>query len=58
MSLPELRSLLGDAAPLADALLADVRADRSRLPVVFPGVVDGAPAGRARTRAARRRRGR
>lgn len=38
MALPELRSLLGDAAALADALLTEVRADRSRLPVVFPGL--------------------
>jgi hypothetical protein len=38
MSLPELRSLLGDAKAAADALLAEVLADRSRLPVVFPGL--------------------
>jgi len=38
MALSELRSLLGDAAATADALLAEVRADRSRLPVVFPGL--------------------
>ncbi len=34
----DLRSCLGDAAPLADALAAEVRADRKRLPVVFPGL--------------------
>ncbi len=34
----ELRDLLGDHAALADELLADVRADRGRLPVVFPGL--------------------
>lgn len=38
MVLPVLRSLLGDAAATADALLAEVRADRDRLPVVFPGL--------------------
>jgi HEAT repeat protein len=34
----ELRSVLGDATAVADAALAEVRADRSRLPVVFPGL--------------------
>jgi len=38
MALPELRTLLGDAAATADALLAEIRADRARLPVVFPGL--------------------
>lgn len=38
MSITELRQHLGDAAALVDALLAEVRADRSRLPVVFPGL--------------------
>ncbi len=38
MVLPVLRSLLGDAAATADALLAEVRADRERLLVVFPGL--------------------
>lgn len=38
MSITELRPRLGDALALVDALLTEVRADRSRLPVVFPGL--------------------
>ena len=38
MSTPTLRELLGDHAALADQLLDELRADRSRLPVLFPGL--------------------
>jgi hypothetical protein len=38
MSTAELHSRLADAAPIAAAALAAVRADRSELPVVFPGL--------------------
>lgn len=38
MSTAELRALLGPAAEQADELLANLRTDRSRLPVVFPGI--------------------
>lgn len=38
MSLSDLRSRLGDATPAAEAALAEVRADRARLSVVFPGL--------------------
>lgn len=34
----ELRALIGPKADLADELLAGLRSDRSRLPVVFPGI--------------------
>lgn len=34
----ELRALIGPKAGLADELLAGLRSDRSRLPVVFPGI--------------------
>ena len=33
-----LRDLLGEHGPLADRVLEEVRADRGRLPVVFPGL--------------------
>ena len=33
-----LRDLLGEHGPLADQLVEEVRADRGRLPVVFPGL--------------------
>jgi hypothetical protein len=38
MSTSELRHLLGPTADLAEALVAELRDDRSRLPVVFPGL--------------------
>lgn len=38
MSMSELRALIGPKADLADELLAGLRSDRSRLPVVFPGI--------------------
>ncbi len=38
MSTPELRRCLGDSTATADAMLAELRADRSRLPVLFPGL--------------------
>ncbi|MCB9877136.1 MAG: EboA domain-containing protein [Planctomycetes bacterium] len=38
MSTTELRALLGPAAGLADELLATARADRTRLPSLFPGL--------------------
>jgi hypothetical protein len=38
MSTPELRALLGSAATTADALLADAKSDRTRLPVLFPSL--------------------
>ncbi len=38
MSMSELRNLIGPKAELADELLAGLRSDRSRLPVVFPGI--------------------
>lgn len=34
----DLRARLGDAATVVDAALAEIRADRARLPVVFPGL--------------------
>lgn len=38
MSTSDLRSCLGEATAVAEAALAEIRADRSRLPVVFPGL--------------------
>lgn len=38
MSTSELRHLLGPTADLAEAVVAELRDDRSRLPVVFPGL--------------------
>lgn len=38
MSTAELRALLGPAAEQADEILANLRSDRSRLPVAFPGL--------------------
>jgi len=38
MSTTELRDLLGGHADLAEQLLAELRDDRSRLPVLFPGL--------------------
>ncbi|MBL8755174.1 MAG: EboA domain-containing protein [Planctomycetes bacterium] len=38
MSIPDLRALLGGAATTADAMLAEAKSDRSRLPVLFPSL--------------------
>ena len=38
MSTNDLRDLLGSHATLADQLLDELRADRARLPVLFPGL--------------------
>ena len=38
MSTNDLRDLLGSHAALADQLLDELRADRARLPVLFPGL--------------------
>lgn len=38
MSTSDLRSYLAEATGVAEAALAEIRADRSRLPVVFPGL--------------------
>jgi hypothetical protein len=38
MATTDLRSCLGDATAIADANLAEIRADRARLPVLFPGL--------------------
>lgn len=38
MSTSELRHLLGPHADLAESLVAELREDRSRLPVLFPGL--------------------
>ena len=38
MSTTEVRDLLASHADLAEQLLGELRADRTRLPVVFPGL--------------------